>query len=185
MKILRIPNRYNKQLLRLKNDERLFIFDSLMKLSCGENLKLPDTMAGDILELIWRDCVQMEKKNGNFDENLVGNLLASNPAGNSAGNSAPEMKGSEVKGKEVYVHFEKFWEIYPRKENKKKAMEKWKKMKVTEELFETIEKSIKSHKETKQWKDYIIPHATTWLNQERWEDEVKVNTEEEFSLPRL
>lgn len=101
MKILRIPNRYSKQISRLKDSERLFIFDSLMKLSCGQNVIIPDTMTGDILELVWRDCVQMEKKNGNFDENTVGNCVVSNPPSKLAGYSAPEVKGKERKGSEV------------------------------------------------------------------------------------
>lgn len=71
--------------------------------------------------------------------------------------------------------FELFWEIYPRKINKKKAEEKFLKVCKNEETFNKIIEAVKLQTKTEQWKDVqYIPHPTTWLNGERWNDEVNV-----------
>lgn len=73
------------------------------------------------------------------------------------------------------INFDKFWEIYPRKTSKSKSKEKWEKLKVDSQLFEEIKKAIAAQSNSKQWQDKnFIPHAVTWLNQERWEDEVEI-----------
>jgi len=103
MKILKIPNRYKKQLSRLDPDKRLWIYDSLMEISLGENINVPDSMEGDIFELIWRDCYQMEKKNGKQGVENIGEALGlaicDGPAQVGAVDSHTEVKGSEVKVK--------------------------------------------------------------------------------------
>jgi hypothetical protein len=43
----------------------------------------------------------------------------------------------------------------------------------------TILEKIEVYKQTSQWKKdngEFIPHPATWLNQERWNDEIKINT---------
>lgn len=76
--------------------------------------------------------------------------------------------------------FQKFWQAYPRKIAKAKAktafMRLYKEMPNIEELLSILER----HKASKQWKQSdgkYIPHATTWLNQQRWEDEVEEEVE--------
>lgn len=69
-----------------------------------------------------------------------------------------------------YVCFEKFWNIYPKKISKKKAEQCWNKLKPSNALFEKIVKAIETAKKTDQWERGFIPHATTYLNQERWND---------------
>jgi len=65
--------------------------------------------------------------------------------------------------------FELFWKSYPRHESKILAMKAFKKVKVD---INILLKAIAQQKNSKQWKDNIIPHASTWLNQSRWEDEI-------------
>lgn len=74
--------------------------------------------------------------------------------------------------------FEKFWESYPKKEARKAAETKWmseantKARPNTDQLIQILE----THKQQKQWtKDNgdFIPRASTWLNQERWNDIIK------------
>jgi len=66
--------------------------------------------------------------------------------------------------------FDIFWKAYPRKVSKKKALEYWlKKDPPINRVLQTLE----AYKKTDQWKDHsFVPHPSTWLNQERWEDEV-------------
>jgi hypothetical protein len=81
-----------------------------------------------------------------------------------------------VKLSEVKLRFAHFWEQYPRKEGKKKAEEVWLRLAPSEELTQRILAAVEAHKKTPQWtKDggQFIPHPTTFLNQERWNDVVE------------
>lgn len=79
--------------------------------------------------------------------------------------------------------FELFWKSYPRHESKSSAMKAFKKVKVD---INVLLQAIAQQKNSKQWKDNIIPHASTWLNQSRWEDEVVTKpTNDIFSPVRL
>lgn len=76
---------------------------------------------------------------------------------------------------EVIQSFEQFWDVYPRRISKKKAEQSWAKIKMTPDLLEKIIASVHVYRQTEQWmKDggTFIPHPATWLNQERWEDEI-------------
>lgn len=71
--------------------------------------------------------------------------------------------------------FENFWAEYPRKTDKKKSREIWMKLKPSDELVKTIMLAIQSQRKSEGWtKDggKYIPHPTTWLNGERWSDEL-------------
>lgn len=69
--------------------------------------------------------------------------------------------------------FEKFWLAYPKKVAKKEAVKAWDKLKVDEQLFIIIMDKIEKMKGTRAWSDSAyIPYPATWLNGERWNDEV-------------
>ena len=72
--------------------------------------------------------------------------------------------------------FDFFWEAYPKKVNKKRAKEIWcGKIKPSRELFKQIIGHIYSMSKTREWSKQggtFIPHPTTYLNGERWEDEI-------------
>ena len=70
--------------------------------------------------------------------------------------------------------FDRFWAEYPRKEAKPKARDAFMKINPEEELLDKMLTAISKWKESEQWqKDggQFIPHPTTWLNQQRWNDE--------------
>ena len=67
--------------------------------------------------------------------------------------------------------FAKFWDLYPRKTARKKALDAFKRSRIENGLLETVLKSVEGHKATEQWQRGVIPHAATWLNQRRWEDQ--------------
>lgn len=73
------------------------------------------------------------------------------------------------------VAFDRFWALYPRKVGKAGAEKVWKKIKVTADLFDLMGKSLAAWAVSTDWtKDggQFIPHASTWLNGKRWEDEL-------------
>lgn len=68
--------------------------------------------------------------------------------------------------------FDSFWKAYPRKTGKAAAKKAWAKLKPTVETMRLIFKALDWQCGSKQWaEDGIIPHASTWLNGRRWEDE--------------
>jgi hypothetical protein len=83
--------------------------------------------------------------------------------------STPTSSSSSSSSNKYSHDFESFWKQYPRHENKIGAMKSWKKVDVE---LNVILQAIENHKKSKQWKDGIYPHASTWLNQRRWEDEI-------------
>lgn len=107
----------------------------------------------------------------------------------SARIAGKERKGRERKGKEYNNNkktkakkennnFEMFWLEYPKKIAKKKALDIFCRINPNHELADKIIFAIKQQKQQEQ--DLIkhgqfaasFPHPTTWLNQERWNDEV-------------
>jgi len=69
--------------------------------------------------------------------------------------------------------FEIFWEAYPRKIAKGEARRVWQtKVKPDEGLLRVILAAVETCKQSEQWQTpKYIPHARTWLSQQRWEDE--------------
>lgn len=71
--------------------------------------------------------------------------------------------------------FESFWNLYPNKNNKKGCEAKYKKL--TETQRAKISATLQSFLAYKPFASYTPPHPLTYLNQERWEDEIKVKEE--------
>lgn len=71
-------------------------------------------------------------------------------------------------------YFDEFWKAYPRKTNKGFARKVFEKLKVDDVMLTKMIQAI--YVQNKNiWKDkdqQYIPHPSTWLNGERWEDEV-------------
>lgn len=73
--------------------------------------------------------------------------------------------------------FKRFWSIYPRHTNKKKAFDVFVKKCTDETVLQKMLSAIVEQKKTEQWQNIkYIPHATTWLNGERWEDEINISS---------
>lgn len=64
-----------------------------------------------------------------------------------------------------------FWSKYPKKVAKQKCEKQFLKLKDSE--VKTILETIDSYIAYKPFKDYVHPNPSTYLNQRRWEDEVK------------
>ena len=91
--------------------------------------------------------------------------------------AAEKRKEKQQEKKEQEEKFSKFWEAYPRKEGRKVAAQRWEKIKPDDALFDQIMEAIERQKKT-TWKDKevkFIPHPSTWLNQERWTDQVSTS----------
>lgn len=69
-----------------------------------------------------------------------------------------------------------FWKAYPRKVAKPYVEKIWKRMKVDDEMFQRIMAALELQKKSPQWTENqgrYIAHPSTWLNQERWDEETE------------
>lgn len=84
--------------------------------------------------------------------------------------------------KDACTGFENWWQNYPRKVNKKRALEIWQAHGLeakSETLLAALQNQITNEP---QWREAkYIPHPTTYLNGERWNDEISERTGEELS----
>ena len=70
--------------------------------------------------------------------------------------------------------FEQFWAVYPRKVGKKMAEKAFNRLKPENKIkaLNSISAHV-SYWEAAGTEKEFIPHASTWLNGERWEDEIE------------
>jgi hypothetical protein len=71
----------------------------------------------------------------------------------------------------VVEQFKQFWDKYPRKTAKAPAQKVFARALTKidfEDMMKKLDVFIDVHKDTKK---QFLPHASTWLNQERWNDE--------------
>lgn len=86
----------------------------------------------------------------------------------------------KVKRKKIELStegFDEWWELYPRKDAKKKALETWGRLAPDEELRAKMMTVLQA--QVIAWRDREKKHIllpTTYLNGQRWEDEVKSPT---------
>lgn len=115
-----------------------------------------------------------------------------NPTPENPANIKERSNKKEIVKKNTFSDFELFWEIYPKKEAKKTAQKCFERLSI-----ETQKKAIEAiRNHTQYWamkygdgekfsKQYI-PIASTWINNERWEDifdttpTIKTKTPEEM-----
>ena len=76
----------------------------------------------------------------------------------------------------IEFSFDDFWNLYPNKTNKAKAKQLFDK--VLKNDLETLEIHLNHFITNKPFKDYSYPHATTYLNQQRYKDEIIIKQQE-------
>lgn len=72
--------------------------------------------------------------------------------------------------------FPVFWERYPLKVKKPKALSAFLKLKPDRALLDNMLEAIERQKQSRSWRKdngQFIPHPATWLNNRQWEDSVE------------
>jgi len=91
--------------------------------------------------------------------------LGSNNLGNNNNKSSSD--------DEVDYYFDQLWSLYPRKVGKGQARKAFKAASKKKDFYDLLPK-LMDYVQTLEGKDkQFIPHLATWLNGERWEDEVE------------
>ena len=69
--------------------------------------------------------------------------------------------------------FDEFWAVYPNRVKKKAAMRTWRSRKL-DKLADVIIENIRTRIDSDpRWEAGFIPDPTTFLNGDRWEDEIE------------
>jgi len=77
----------------------------------------------------------------------------------------------------VDTRFDQFWQAYPKKIGKGAARKSFAKINPAEQLLLRMLSALEQQKKSEQWqkeRGRFIPNPSTWLNQERWDDELKM-----------
>ena len=77
--VIRIPTKFSKTIKRLSNEERLQVFDLLIKIWDWGEISPPDSIVWDVVQLIYGEWMNMEAKNGNKQEKSSINLCSGLP----------------------------------------------------------------------------------------------------------
>jgi len=72
----------------------------------------------------------------------------------------------------ISILFEAFWHAYPIKKAKKTCYEKWNNKKLDSIADEIINKLHAQILNDRSWKEGYIPNPLTYINQERWNDDI-------------
>lgn len=124
------------------------------------------------VETVLRYYFQQESDGTYFHVRIERELQKMKDAG--ASKSYAGKVGAKVRWQKAILEeeFDKFWEEYPKKQNKARAFRAW--LKLRPDLDKCLE-SLRKHKRSDQWLNEdgtFIPHASTWINGEQWEDEL-------------
>ena len=105
-------------------------------------------------------------------------------------NRIEEIRKEHNRAKNSDDDFDVFWKNYPKKAGKGQAKKTWLKLKKSKKLpeIDILLKAIEIQKNSQGWlKDdgQYIPHPSTWLNGERWEDEIDSNAKKIIEYPEM
>jgi hypothetical protein len=87
---------------------------------------------------------------------------------NAKQNQAKERKGKEIKEKEINIPFDEFWDLYDKKEDRKKSLAKWESL--TNQERQDIMDVLPAYVESTPNPQYR-KNPLTFFNNRSWEDE--------------
>jgi len=104
----------------------------------------------------------------------------SKPPPSSSSSSSASAEDPHTPGKRGQVHgfppgFDAFWSAYPRKTAKENAVKAFTKLRPDADLLARILAAVRLQAESEDWRKdrgRFVPHAATWLNGKRWEDQI-------------
>ena len=142
---------------------------SLQHLEKSQNVTIKTTNKFSVISIVnWQIYQGEDMENDQQTANK-------RPASDQQVTTNKNVKNVKNVKKDIYTsNFEIFWKAYPKKIGKAPALKVWLKLKSDDALITNILSALEIQKKTAQWQDQqYIPYPTTWLNQQRWNDEVK------------
>lgn len=94
--VIRIPTKFSKTIKRMSNEERLQVFDLLIKIWDWGEISPPDSIVWDVVQLIYGEWMNMEAKNGVKREKSSINLCSEWPGEVVPSDPEPRVEYSRV-----------------------------------------------------------------------------------------
>jgi uncharacterized protein YdaU (DUF1376 family) len=94
-------------------------------------------------------------------------------------NNKQETKNKDIKDD----RFDIFWKQYPRKVAKPNALKAWNRIKPDDDVLKKMLAAI-NHQGLSSREIQFVPHPATWLNAQRWEDEITAPTTNVMNMGR-
>ena len=140
-------------------------------------------------EALFEGLQELQESSPPTPPSLYNNINKNNSVGIGVGGDTVAYRGtnrgtnrSTIRKKDE-ESFDRFWSAYPKKQGKQDAFKAYKKASSKADE-ETLIKALEAWKQSEQWqkeKGRYIPLASTWLNGERWNDELEITSMETFS----
>lgn len=116
--------------------------------------------------------VSAKPKSGKALDKAMINHAAKQTQSNGQSNSSIDKPNNIITNKPNNIEFDLFWNLYPKKIARAKCEPKWNKLTFEQQtkIISTLPNFIKY----KPFESYTHPNPETYLNQERWNDEINV-----------
>lgn len=90
--------------------------------------------------------------------------------------SSPQSPPGGGEGSEIWdpEAFARFWRLYPKKKDKKAAIQEWNKLRADRNLMRIMAAALRRQMASEEWlrdKGRAVPYPCRWLSHHRWEDE--------------
>ena len=94
--------------------------------------------------------------------------------------SSPQSPPGGGEGSEIWdpEAFARFWRLYPKKKDKKAAIQEWNKLRADRNLMRIMAAALRRQMASEEWlrdKGRAVPYPCRWLSHHRWEDEPDVD----------
>lgn len=94
--------------------------------------------------------------------------------------SSPQSPPGGGEGSEIWdpEAFARFWRLYPKKKDKKAAIQEWNKLRADRNLMRIMAAALRRQMASEEWlrdKGRAVPYPCRWLSHRRWEDEPDVD----------
>ena len=199
--VIRIPTKFSKTIKRMSNEERLQVFDLLIKIWDWGEISPPDSIVWDVVQLIYGEWMNMEAKNGvkrekssiNLCSEWPGEVVPSDPGTRVEYSIVEENRGEEsaypenTQDKEIQNTkiSDKWWEFckleWFASYTARVLIEKWWKPDMnTDEFTDWIAKFMEarditySESDYKKWKWAFQSMFTYWDEQDKWSRKKKM-----------
>jgi hypothetical protein len=103
------------------------------------------------------------------DESIITGSVRSDPSVD------PNIRGEGDQGFEYPTDFRNFWSSFPRKDGKREALKEWLKLTHREKAIVLADVPLRVANNWAGRETVKLPHASTYLNEHRWEDDIMAN----------
>lgn len=113
----------------------------------------------------------MDQVDGPKGGRQVDHSITNNHKPNNNNNTNTVVENDST-GPDRSAWFEAWWTAYPKKVGKKPCHDKFLAKCKTEQIYQQMMKALEAQKLSDTWQRGYIPNPQTWLNQERWTDDI-------------